>query len=1041
MYRVSALCLAIAVVCWSPGAGAQQCGGSNPDMLVVLDRSGSMTGTKWTQAKAAVSNVVATYQSKIRFGLMLFPFPSSCGTSPPQVGCSANNYSMVTNTLNSYNPTGMTPMGSALQQARSYLVSVDPGKAKYVLLITDGCETCSGNPLGEVTSLFGSSIKTFVVGFGSGTSVCASTLSSMASAGGTGTVYQAVNQAQLNSALQSIVKSINCCGNGKLDGGETCDVAIAMGSPGGCPVHCDDKNACTTDLLTGSQCTAKCSHTQITMAKHGDGCCPPGANSKTDSDCQAVCGNGLLEGGEACDPAIPAGKGKCPTQASCDDNKACTQDLLIGSNCQVHCLNNPITVAKNGDGCCPPGANSKLDSDCQPVCGNGLLEGSEVCDPAIPAGTGKCPTLADCDDKKVCTKDVLVGGKCQLGCVNTLITVAKSGDGCCPAGANSKTDSDCKPVCGNGLLESGEACDTAIAVGTGACPSLADCDDKKVCTVDTLGGAACLQKCVNTPITAANSGDGCCPAGANSKTDSDCKPVCGNGVREVGETCDTAITSGPGKCPTQTDCDDKDKCTADALAGSACTAKCAHTKLVASLTQKDGCCPSTATSLSDADCPPVCGNGVVESGEKCDMGITSGKGKCPSLSDCDDKDTCTSDSLVGSGCNSQCKNKKLAANMTKKDGCCPTGENALTDADCPPVCGNGVVEGSETCDTAIKTGAGKCPVLADCDDSDVCTADSLDGSLCTATCKNKPLTADPLKKDGCCPTGATYLTDADCSPSCGNGKLDSGELCDPKISSGKGKCPVLADCDDNDTCTADSLSGGACTLKCVSTKLKPDHKTKDGCCPAGANALTDADCTSKCGNGVLEPGEACDTGITSGKGKCKTLSECDDSDKCTVDTLIGSGCSSKCVNTKLQPDAKQKDGCCPQGHSLTTDADCPPPCGPDTTKNCVNLCKDVKCPAGHHCKQGKCVPGGQDGGVATGDGGATTGDGASPGPGVEAGGSTPAGDGSGTGSNDSAPDRFTAVEGCACQASGRLGSAPVVLLLGLLLLFSRRRRT
>lgn len=45
-----------------------------------------------------------------------------------------------------------------------------------------------------------------------------------------------------------------------------------------------------------------------------------------------------------------------------------------------------------------------------------------------------------------------------------------------------------------------------------------------------------------------------------------------------------------------------------------------------------------------------------------------------------------------------------------------------------------------------------------------------------------------------------------------------------------------------------------------------------GCCPAGANALTDPDCAPRCGNGVVEKGEACDGGPLCG-ANCKLTDE------------------------------------------------------------------------------------------------------------------------------------------------------------------------
>ena len=373
----------------------------------------------------------------------------------------------------------------------------------------------------------------------------------------------------------------------------------------------------------------------------------------------------------------------------------------------------------------------------------------------------------------------------------------------------------------------------------------------------------------------------------------------------------------------------------------------------------------------------------------------------------------------------------------KSDQTPPSSQGDFTNV-CKAQCGNGKVESGELCDTKIPAGnPGACPTK--CDDKNVCTKDLITGSACTAKCTHTPITA-PANGDGCCPPGANSNNDSDCPVICGNGVIESGETCDPGIPSGKGKCPTLADCDDKDKCTKDSLTGGACTLKCLNTTLPANAAAKDGCCPKGASSVTDKDCPQVCGNGVLESGEQCDTGIKSGPGKCPTLADCDDKDKCTVDTFTGAGCSSKCTHTTLQPNPNKKDGCCPKGHTLKTDADCLPPCGPDTTKNCVNFCKDVKCPTGFHCEKGKCVPGDtqKDGGVIPG-----TDQKVSPPKKTEAGVTIPSGgdpSSSADAGGNHAEDPFVSVDGCACQTGGQSGSLPALLLVGLLLVLARRRR-
>ncbi len=133
------------------------------------------------------------------------------------------------------------------------------------------------------------------------------------------------------------------CGNGVVDSGETCDIAIAAGQPGACPVSCGDGNPCTSGMLVNpGTCTAMC------------------------SILPCACGNGVVDTGETCDTAIPAGQpGACPTNCTAPD--ACTTSTLQNAGtCTAQCVNAAIT----------------------PCCGNGVVETGEECEP---------PNIACCD--------------------------------------------------------------------------------------------------------------------------------------------------------------------------------------------------------------------------------------------------------------------------------------------------------------------------------------------------------------------------------------------------------------------------------------------------------------------------------------------------------------------------------------------------------------------------------------------------------------------------------------------------------------------
>ncbi len=370
------------------------------------------------------------------------------------------------------------------------------------------------------------------------------------------------------------------CGDGLVSPPERCD------PPASCPTSCDDGNACTVDRLFGSAaaCSANCSNTPIVVCVPGDGCCPAGCHALNDGDCDPVCGNGVVESPERCDPPS-----SCPT--SCNDNDACTVDTIVGaaSECTRRCERTAVTTCRHGDGCCPDGCNVLNDGDCDPDCGNGVIEPGETCDPP-----GSCPT--SCNDGNVCTTDRLTGSasSCTRACTSTAITTCTGPDGCCPSGCNNNNDRDCAPACGNGVVESGETCDPP-----GSCPT--SCNDGNACTTDTATGSAasCTRACGHTPISVCVSGDGCCPAGCNANNDGDCAPVCGNAVIEPGETCDPLYT-----CPVA--CDDGVACTADTLDGTACTRQCRSTPISA-CQGGDGCCPGACSAANDYDCAGDCG--------------------------------------------------------------------------------------------------------------------------------------------------------------------------------------------------------------------------------------------------------------------------------------------------------------------------------------------------------------------------------------------------------------------------------------------------
>jgi hypothetical protein len=633
--------------------------------------------------------------------------------------------------------------------------------------------------------------------------------------------------------------SAPACGNGRLDPGELCDIGRASDLPGACPMGCDDGIPCTRDQKLGDACTLTCSHVEITAAIPGDSCCPAGATNEIDSDCSTTCGNQRIDPGETCDMGIVAGTATCPTVDACDDEDPCTVDQLISAGtCAARCTHTAIPGIADGDGCCPLPADATTDSDCRSVCGNGILESGELCDPAAPPDSGGCQILASCDDHNPCTIDSLAGVGCRAVCSHRTIATPVPGDGCCPApGLAKNIDSDCSAVCGNGVWESGETCDMALAYGTpGACP--ASCPVSSVACVRSImhGTAAdCSADCTPTPVAACSAiSDNCCPTGCTRANDPDCSATCGNGVVDPGETCDVSIASGAGVCPKT--CADGVACTDDLLVdGSTCNARCVFVPTT-TLRNGDGCCPAGSHAGIDADCPATCGNGVVETPwETCDTGTapTSCPAACPPPEAC-----AVWTRTVTSGCDVRCTRQSVAG-CANGDGCCAPGCNAANDSDCHAICGNGILEPSEACDRKITAGhAGACPTF--CADSDPCTQDFARGNAesCTRTCSHVRVTACG-GGDRCCPAGCSAANDNDCAPSCGDSQVQAGETCDPMAT-----CPTSC-ASDGDPCTVDQLIGSSatCNAACAHVPiLRCSGAQKDGCCPTECGTASDSDC-------------------------------------------------------------------------------------------------------------------------------------------------------------------------------------------------------
>lgn len=227
---------------------------TTPDMMIVLDRSGSMQDAgRWMPSVSAVRSVTMQLAAQIRFGLALFPDPASadplqCLTAPDPIMClmqgscapgkvvvpvGDGTADMIGQVLSTATSSGGTPTSETLQRVLTEFVpmTVDPDAKmhpKYVLLVTDGQPTCpAGNGMqtlpadvdasnAAVDALLMRGVQTYVIGYdttGPENAALAQVLDGFAMRGGTGdTMHRPVEDEQsLIMELQSILGAVAGC--------------------------------------------------------------------------------------------------------------------------------------------------------------------------------------------------------------------------------------------------------------------------------------------------------------------------------------------------------------------------------------------------------------------------------------------------------------------------------------------------------------------------------------------------------------------------------------------------------------------------------------------------------------------------------------------------------------------------------------------------------------------------------------------------------------------------------------------------------------
>ncbi len=339
---------------------------------------------------------------------------------------------------------------------------------------------------------------------------------------------------------------------------------------------------------------------------------------------------------------------------------------------------------------------SNLSCATTAICGDGVVEGIEVCDDGDTLDGNGCSALCQVEDGFTCLGEG--AGSCTADCGDGLVRGAETcddlgtvdGDGCdssCQVESGyacTGEPSSCVTTCGDGFVAGVETCDDSGTADGDGCDSSCQVEPGFACTgepssCDGICGDGVILGTETCDDFGTVGGDGCdatCqtePGYVCSGEPSSCNTVCGDSVVAGLETCDDGGTTGGDGCSAACQIEGGYQCTGSP---STCSEVCGDGQIVggeqcddSGTASGDGCSatcqfePGFTCSGEPTSCSNICGDGLVVQGETCDDSGTSS----------------------GDGCSATCQTEI---------GYTCSGEPSS----CDPICGDGLVRGAEACD-------------------------------------------------------------------------------------------------------------------------------------------------------------------------------------------------------------------------------------------------------------------------------------------------------------------------------------------------------
>lgn len=219
----------------TPSTNMTQPSQMKKNIVVVFDASGSMNETlngekKIDIAKRSVGAYIDTLASDVNLSLLVYGHVGSNSTADKTISCDTVdeqyylgpvNTAVVKGKVNTLPAKGWTPISKALDKANTILAS-HAGEDNRIILVSDGMETCGGDPIAVAQKIKAAKGRVDVIGFDV-TGATAVQLEKISVEGGGGYVsVKSGNDFSViinNGTLETITPgaTVNIGADGKLD--------------------------------------------------------------------------------------------------------------------------------------------------------------------------------------------------------------------------------------------------------------------------------------------------------------------------------------------------------------------------------------------------------------------------------------------------------------------------------------------------------------------------------------------------------------------------------------------------------------------------------------------------------------------------------------------------------------------------------------------------------------------------------------------------------------------------------------------------------